>query len=116
MAQTDADLDVLREQLQRSQKFVSWRKPTPFLGRTYVYRGPTYTNQVGGKSVTEKHYTILEIANMWGVSADLARDTFKDEPGVLVFERPGTRTKRTYSTMRVPESVLVAVHTRMSRR
>src|SRR6516162_4365871 len=99
MAQTEAS--ELRQQLQQSKKFVSWKKPNPFLGQTYSYRGKVYTNQVGGKPVTEKHYSILDIASMWGISSDLARDTFKDEPGVLVFERPGTRTKRAYSTIRV---------------
>jgi hypothetical protein len=75
-----------------------------------------YTNQVGGKTIREKHYTILEIADMWGISADLARDTFRNEPGVIVFERPGTKTKRAYSTIRVPESVAETVYNKMRRR
>jgi hypothetical protein len=65
---------------------------------------------------SERHYTIAEIAETWAISVDLARDTFRNEPGVLRIERPGTRVKRTYSTFRVPESVMIRVYTRLSSR
>ena len=66
--------------------------------------------------VKDKHWSAAEVAEQWGISTDLVRDIFKDEDGVLIVERPGTRTKRSYSTMRIPESVLERVYNEMSRR
>lgn len=57
-----------------------------------------------------------EVAEQWGVSTDLIRDVFKDEDGVLIFERSGTRVKRPYSTMRIPDSILERVYAKLSRR
>jgi len=110
-----------RQELLRTKSVLSWslNKPesrtTPkhsyrFVGQSFSYQGEKYTNLI----VNEKHYAVAEIAEQWGISADLVRDTFKDEPGVLRFVRPGTRVKRGYSTIRVPESVLVRVHTRLT--
>jgi|SRR5271165_897749 len=104
----------------RTKAFLEWTpepkstKPqTITLGRgvSFTYKGKSYKNCA---PVSEKHYTIAEIAKAWGISTDLARDTFHDEPGVLCFDRPGTRVKRGYSTLRVPESVMIRVHTRLS--
>jgi hypothetical protein len=64
----------------------------------------------------EKHWSVNEVAEAWGVSTDLVRDVFKDEDGVLVIERPGTRLKRGYSTMRIPESILERVYARLVKR
>jgi hypothetical protein len=64
----------------------------------------------------ERHYTIAEIAERWGISAETARNTFRNEPGVLRSERPGTRVKPSYCTLRVPESVLARVYTRLTSR
>jgi hypothetical protein len=77
-----------------------------------VYIGDTYTNSMAD----EKHYTPIEVAKQWGVSPDIVRSVFRDEPGVLKIERPGTNAKRCYSTLRIPESVLVRVHTRLTSR
>ena len=109
------------QELLRTESVLSWSlnqsepQTVPsstlrFAGAPYAYAGATYKNLI----VTEKHYTVAEIAEQWGISVDLARDTFEDEPGVLTFDRPRTRVKRGYSTMRIPESVLVRVHTRLT--
>jgi hypothetical protein len=60
----------------------------------------------------ERHYAVEELASIWGVSDDFVRRLFLHEPGVVVFfkYRPG---KRTYRTMRIPESVARRVHRRM---
>jgi hypothetical protein len=97
--------DILDE-LLRSKSFLSWRN------KPFQYIGKTYKNSMA----SEKHYTATEIADQWGVSADLVRSVFRDEPGVLRIDRPGTRAKRSYSTLRIPESVLVRVHTKLSSR
>jgi hypothetical protein len=105
-----------RQELLRTKSVLSWtpenhEPPAPhrYVGPTFSYEGKKYTNLI----VNEKHYSVAEIAAMWGISTDLARDTFCDEPGVLTFERPRTRVKRGYSLLRIPESVLVRVHTRL---
>jgi hypothetical protein len=87
--------------------FKSWRKKSG-----YQYIGESYTNSFA----KEKHWTPIEVAQQWGVSSDLIRSLFRDEPGVLKFDRPSTRAKRSYATLRIPDSVLVRVHTRMTSR
>jgi hypothetical protein len=95
------------EELLQSKLFKSWRKKSG-----YQYRGETYTNNFAA----EKHWTPIEVAQQWGVSPDLIRSLFRDEPGVLKIDRPGHRAKRSYATLRIPDSVLVRVHTRMTSR
>lgn len=53
------------------------------------------------------------VKSRWGVSDDFVRRLFLHEPGVVVFhhQRPG---KRVYRTLRIPESVAVRVHRRMT--
>ncbi len=60
----------------------------------------------------ERHYSVDELASIWGVSDDFVRRLFLHEPGVVVFfkHRPG---KRVYRVIRVPESVARRVHRRM---
>jgi hypothetical protein len=102
--------EVIAEEIQiHTHLFRSWRKKDL---RAYQYIGPTYTNSFA----EEKHWTPIEVAKQWGVSPDLIRSLFRDEPGVLKFYRPASRAKRSYSTLRIPDSVLVRVHTRMTSR
>lgn len=61
----------------------------------------------------ERHYSVKEIAVMWGLSQDVVRELFADEPGVLVIgDKTGRRKKRRYATLRIPESVVERVHRR----
>lgn len=62
----------------------------------------------------ERHYSVDELASLWGMSDDFVRRLFRDEPGVVVFfkYRPG---RRTYRTVRIPASVADRVHRRLSR-
>jgi hypothetical protein len=64
-------------------------------------------------TLLEQHYSPRQIARMWGWSDDFIRDLFKDEPGVLVSMRPERMHKRQYSSLRVPESVLLRVGARL---
>lgn len=61
----------------------------------------------------EKHYTVEDIATMWSLSRDTIRRIFLNEDGVLKIVRPGTRYKRTHTTLRIPETVMRRVHYRM---
>ncbi len=66
----------------------------------------------------EHHYSVAEVATMWGLSPDAVRDLFEYEPGVLVLGngtgKRGKVKKRRYRTLRIPEGVLVRVHRRLS--
>jgi len=61
----------------------------------------------------QKHYSIIEISKLWGLSRETVRKIFEDEPGVIVWGHSETRSKRGYRTIRVPESVLHRVHHRL---
>jgi hypothetical protein len=65
------------------------------------------------QSTPETHFSVIEIAKLWNVSTDFARTIFSVEPGVLKFQRPSSRFKRAYTTLRVPASVLSRVQTRL---
>lgn len=60
----------------------------------------------------ERHYSVEELTELWGMSDDFVRRLFLSEPGVVVFfkHRPG---RRVYRTLRIPESVVQRVHRRM---
>jgi hypothetical protein len=62
----------------------------------------------------ERHYSVDEVAALWGMSDDFVRRLFLHEPGVVIFHhhRPG---RRVYRTLRIPESVAQRVHTRLMR-
>jgi hypothetical protein len=62
----------------------------------------------------ERHYAVDEVAEMWHLSPDKVRDLFENEPGVLVIGDPSPRHKRRYRTLRIPQTVLNRVHTRLA--
>lgn len=69
-----------------------------------------------GSIAVERHFTIGEVAELWGISRGTVRKLFEDEPGVLRFGhaelfRTGTRQ---YISLRIPESVLESVHRKRS--
>ena len=63
----------------------------------------------------ERHFSVQEVAALWGLSSDAIRDLFKSEPGVLALGHDGGRGRRAYKTLRIPESVLQRVHRRLAR-
>jgi hypothetical protein len=63
--------------------------------------------------VFERHFSPEELGQVWGLSADTVRRLFETEPGVMVIERAKARARR-YRTMRIPESVALRVHRRMT--
>ena len=64
----------------------------------------------------ERHYSPAEIGEIWKLSADCIRHIFENEPGVLVIGNLiSCRGKRSYTTLRIPQSVLDRVHKRMSK-
>ncbi len=62
----------------------------------------------------ERHYAVAEIAELWNLSPDKVRELFENEPGVLVLGERSPRHKRRYVTLRIPQTVLERVHSRLS--
>jgi len=69
---------------------------------------------MGPSTVVERHYTVKELAAIWRLSSSSIIRLFRDEPGVLKIgrERP-LRGRRSYITLRIPESVVQRVHRRL---
>lgn len=112
---TNAVDDKLHQELRRSKKFFEWRasaEPKPAYGRgeDFNYTGEEYTNLI----VDERHFTPSELARAWGVSAETVRQIFRNEPDVLRVGSNGSRDIRKYVLLRIPESVAVRVHRRLS--
>ncbi len=61
----------------------------------------------------EKHYSVCELSQLWGLSEKTIRRIFADEPGVVKLGHEESRFKRGYMTLRIPESVVQRVHRRM---
>ena len=107
--------DELLGELLRSKKFLQWRVPAkskaPYgRGKDFNYNGEKYTNLV----VDEKHFTPSELAKAWGVSAETVRQLFRNEPDVLRVGSKGSATARRYVLLRIPGSVALRVHRRLS--
>lgn len=62
----------------------------------------------------EKHYSVKEIADSWGLSVRTIGRLFYQEDGVLKLSRPAERHKRRYRTMRIPASIVWRVYQRMT--
>jgi hypothetical protein len=65
----------------------------------------------------EKHYSVQEIAEMWGLSSEKVRKMFQDVPGVLKlgFSSTSKKGRKPYITLRIPASVLARFHQDWSR-
>jgi hypothetical protein len=62
----------------------------------------------------ERHYAVIEVAELWNLSPDKVREIFEHEPGVLVIGDRNPRHKRRYRTLRIPQTVLLRVHNRLA--
>ena len=61
----------------------------------------------------ERHFAVGEVGKLWNLSPDAVRRLFEREPGVLVLGEHGSRSKRRYTTLRIPQSVVERVHRRL---
>jgi hypothetical protein len=64
--------------------------------------------------ITERHYTPSELAKSWGLSSEKVRQLFRNEPGVLRLTSTEDTGARSYVSLRIPESVAVRVHARLT--
>jgi hypothetical protein len=70
--------------------------------------------QIENAAAAEHHYAVAEIAALWNLSTDKVREIFEQEPGVLVIGDRNPRGKRRYRTLRIPQTVVDRVYTRLS--
>jgi len=66
-----------------------------------------------GVPALERHYTVAELSKLWFFSENTIRRLFSSEPGVVKIARQGTRFKRGYTSLRIPERIALRVHRRM---
>lgn len=69
---------------------------------------------IPGSLHTERHFTPTQVSQMWGLSETTIRELFADIPGVLKYEQPRLRGKRSYVSLRIPESILLQAHKRLT--
>jgi AraC-like DNA-binding protein len=62
---------------------------------------------------TERHYSVSEIAALWGLSVRTITRMLEAETGILRIGQEGKPRKRRYMTLRVPESVLCRIYSRL---
>lgn len=60
-----------------------------------------------------RHFSVAEIAEMWGYSDDFVRKLFEREPGVLAAGHGRSPGKRRYLTLRIPLDVAERVYRRL---
>src|ERR1035437_9559931 len=68
------------------------------------------TNPPAPSSAMEKHYSLAEVAEAWGISVRMARLIFRDVPGVSDVCNRHSLTSRAYTILRIPASVTARVH------
>ena len=66
-------------------------------------------------SLSERHFSVKELAQRLGMSQAAIRRLFRDEPGVLRFGKEKRGHKRDYVTLRIPASVAERVYRRCMR-
>ena len=133
-----ATIDDIRALLLNSRKFLEWkprvrhrdrRSRSIGKGHSFDYTGHTLKNlgqMVRNASepalikavksvVDEPHYSPSELAKSWGLDVETIRNLFRNEPGVLKIGDKNPKHKRPYLTLRIPESVAVRLHERLSK-
>jgi hypothetical protein len=75
--------------------------------------GPQSVPDQASDKAIEKHYSVEQIGELWGLSTRTVRKLFENEPSIIVFGNTGSLKKRRYLTLRIPESVLLRVHRRL---
>lgn len=58
----------------------------------------------------ERHFSVRELSKLWAWSPKTTFRRFASEPGVLLVRREETLNKRSYSQLRIPESVAARVY------
>jgi hypothetical protein len=62
----------------------------------------------------EREYTVEEVSSLWSLHVRTVRRLFENEPGVVLVKYPSILPKRKFIALRIPESALVNVYTRLA--
>jgi hypothetical protein len=100
---------LLNHQAERGNKEVIMQQ----VNEIEAFSGNRSLGGIADTAVGQHHYSADQVAKMWNLSPDTVRRLFHGEDGVLKIVRPGNRSKRTYVTLRIPESVLNRVYRRI---
>jgi hypothetical protein len=98
----------IRELVLRSRKFREWRP------RRVLHNSADSGGNGATAPETARHYSPSQLAEAWGVSVETIRSLFRQEPGVLKIGSTGTKYKRGYTTLRIPQEVAARVHRRLA--
>jgi hypothetical protein len=98
--------------LLRSRKFLAWRPRHSERIRYKVAAREEKPTSTIAERFAETHYTPTQLAKVWGVDPETIRNLFRNEIGVLKIQN--NNGKRAYVTLRIPESVAVRVHRKLS--
>jgi hypothetical protein len=63
-------------------------------------------SKVESGHVKGAHYTVQELAALWGLGVDKTRELFENEPGVIKLTNPPKKGKRPSVTLRIPRMSL----------
>jgi len=77
--------------------------------RTAAQRTKSESNHKKGS-----HYSVQELATLWGLGVDKIRELFENEPGVIKLQKPPRKGRRVYTTLRIPENIAERVQRRNS--
>ena len=62
----------------------------------------------------DRHYSVPQVAKLWGWSESKVREMFRNEPGVLQAQLPRLLRRRSHKrqnvSLRIPHGVLLRVH------
>jgi hypothetical protein len=82
--------------------------------RAMVEQTAKQTANAKSQHAPGSHYSVQELAALWGLGVDKIRELFADEQGVIKIQNPAKKGKRAYTTLRIPEAVAQRVQRRMS--
>jgi hypothetical protein len=70
--------------------------------------------KTGSTHIPGTHYTVQELAALWGFGVDKIRELFADEAGVIKIQNPAKKGKRGYTSLRIPETIADRVARRLA--
>ena len=74
----------------------------------------TTKTKAASSHVKGSHYSVKELAAIWGLGVDKIRELFENEPDVIKLTNPPKKGKSSYVTLRIPEKVAERVQRRNS--
>ena len=80
---------------------------------THFSVAPEQPEDIARPAPPERHYKVAELSKLWLFSESTIRRLFDHEPGVVRIARKATRSKRSYTSMRIPERIAQRVYRRL---